>query len=144
MKETDFSTLATKLRFWSIFPDRRSKIGYFSVKASSISSRGSAIHVFLVSPSSLSLLLATTRTNEKKITQLTCGAASLSWTRAKLLGVENLPIFLKIGLLLLLLLFFSPFAAKQVFPLAASSFLEGDLSKPKEEVVRFSKKRSRF
>ena len=24
MKEIDFSTLATKLRFWSIFPDRRS------------------------------------------------------------------------------------------------------------------------
>ena len=24
MKETDFLTLATKLRFWSIFPDRRS------------------------------------------------------------------------------------------------------------------------
>jgi len=63
-----------------------------------------------------------------------------------LLGVEYLPIFLKIGLLLLLLLllFFSPFAAKQVFPLAASSFLEGDLSKPEEEVVRFSKKGSRF
>ena len=41
-------------------------ICFFSVKASSLSSRGSAIHVFLVSPSSLSLLLATTRTNEKK------------------------------------------------------------------------------
>ena len=40
-------------------------IWFFSVKASSLSSRGSAIHVFLVSPSSLSLLLATTRTNEK-------------------------------------------------------------------------------
>ena len=25
MKDFDFSTLATKLRFWSIFPDRRSK-----------------------------------------------------------------------------------------------------------------------
>ena len=36
---------------------------------------------------------------------------------------------------------FSPFAVKQVFPLAASSFLEGDLSKPEEGVVRFSKKK---
>ena len=26
MKESDFSTLASKLRFWSIFPDRRSKL----------------------------------------------------------------------------------------------------------------------
>ena len=26
MKEIDFSTLATKLRFWSIFPDRRSQV----------------------------------------------------------------------------------------------------------------------
>ena len=26
MKEIDFSTLATKLRFWSIFPDRHSQI----------------------------------------------------------------------------------------------------------------------
>ena len=26
IKEIDFSTLATKLRFWSIFPDRRSQV----------------------------------------------------------------------------------------------------------------------
>lgn len=50
-----------------------------------------------------------------------------------------MPTFLKITIGLLF--FFSPFAAKQVFPLAASSFLEGDLSKPEEGVVGFSEKK---